>query len=483
MRITRFMVSLLIALFVLDSRIGSAQNVIDNGVTDNLQSRAAKLTRDIPELMKLADIPGISIAVIDEGKVAWTREFGVINADTKKTVTATSIFEAASLTKVLVAYATLKFADAGKIDIDVPLNMYLGNNYDVGDDPRLNQITTRRVLTHSAGFPNWRDEGAAVLPINFAPGEKFSYSGEGFVYLSKVLEKISGKSFIEFMQEMVLTPLQMKNSSFVWRDDFDQSGSFRHDQLGNVAFRNQGTNYNAAASLRTTAEDYAKFMCALISGTGLKKTTGKEMLKAQIQVDEKFPQVFWGLGLGLEVKGNTKEFWHWGDQGFTKAFMIGDLQRKRGVVYFANSANGLSIAKEILADAVGGSHPSLVWLDYPGYDAPSRLLLKKIVEKGSKESLETYEANSKQDPSKVISADEMNSLGYTLMGNKMLDDAIAVFERNALDHPESANVWDSLAEAYMNQGNKPLAIKYYEKVLQLDSTSTNAVTQLKKLRE
>ena len=87
------------------------------------------------------------------------------------------------------------------LNLDRPLNKYLGNNYDCGDDDRINLITARHVLTHSAGFPNWRPEGSATLPIHFTPGEKFSYSGEGFVYLSKVIEQITSMKFDAFVKK------------------------------------------------------------------------------------------------------------------------------------------------------------------------------------------------------------------------------------------------------------------------------------------
>jgi CubicO group peptidase (beta-lactamase class C family) len=86
-------------------------------------------------------------------KLIWHHGFGVLNAETKTPVTDSTVFEAASLSKPVFAYAVLKLVDAGKVDLDKPLNQYLPGNYDVGDDPRLNQISTRRVLSHTTGFP------------------------------------------------------------------------------------------------------------------------------------------------------------------------------------------------------------------------------------------------------------------------------------------------------------------------------------------
>jgi CubicO group peptidase (beta-lactamase class C family) len=394
------------------------------------------------------------------------------------------MFEAASLSKVVFAYGVLKLVETGKLDLDVPLNKYLGSNYDIApDDTRIDKITARRVLSHSAGFPNWRSPDDKYLPINFTPGEKFSYSGEGFVYLSKTIEKISGLPLEDFMQKTVLQPLKMSNSSFMWQDRYKPNAAFRHDLIGTKLFRNQGTDTNAAASLRTTAEDYARFIAAILSGTGLKKKTLRQMLTAQINVEARSAQLSWGLGVGLETTVDGKYFWHWGDQGDTKAYFTADLKGKNAIVYFANGTNGLSFTKEILDAAIGGTHPALAYLDYARYDNdPARTLLKSIIESGATEALKNYVEQRKQPNAATIPGYRINGIGYALLQMRKIDDAIEVFKLNTIDFPDSANFWDSLAEGYMTNGEKESAIKYYEKSLELNPKNTNAVEQLKKLK-
>ncbi|HEY9049878.1 MAG TPA: serine hydrolase [Ohtaekwangia sp.] len=477
-----FLKTCLLAILSLSSLYAQGQ-ASTSSASASTQNVIANLQKKIPDLMKEADIPGISVALIRDGKLVWVNAFGVMNTTTKQPVDASTVFEAASLTKVVVAYGVLKLVDQDKLGLDVPLNKYLGNNYDVVNDSRIDQITARHVLTHSSGFPNWRVDDAPSLPINFTPGEKFSYSGEGFVYLSKVVEKITGQAFTDYIQTTVLTPLQMKSSSLTWRDDYATRAVHRHDAVGNVSFRYEGKDCNAAASLRTTAEDYARFMLVLMKGTGLKPATWQEMMKPQIYVNKEHPQVAWGLGVGLEITNDGKGFWHWGDQGDSKAFMNARLDQKNGIVYFTNSANGLSIAKEILDEAVGGTHPSLVWLDYERYNSPGRLLLKSILAHGAPEALTTWTAARKSDPKQFISENQINSLGYILLRMKKVDDAIEIFRQNSIDFPQSSNVWDSLAEGYMTRGDKALAIQYYEKSLQLDPNNKNGEEQLKKLRQ
>jgi len=450
---------------------------------ESLKTRTERLQKDIPQLMKFADIPGMSAALINNGKLVWRKNFGVANAETGEAVTDSTIFEAASLTKIVTAYAALQLVDQGKLNLDTPLNKYLGNNYDCGNDERINLITARHVLTHSAGFPNWRPEGSAILPILFNPGEKFSYSGEGFVYLSKVIEKITAINFDDYVKQEVFDPLKMNNSSLIWLDSYKQRLAWRHDWLGNKSFRWEGPGYNAAASLRTTAEDYAKFVIAILTGKDLKKATWTEMLSPQIKVNEKTaPNVSWGLGLGLETTENGKTFWHWGDQGDSKCYMTALVAQKNAILYFTNSSNGLSIADTLLSEAIGGDHPSLAWLNYGTYNPSAKMFLQSVLDKGATVALKEYLIQREKDNTQGLDEGIINRIGYYLLRLKKVDDAIEVFNQNTIDFPESSNTWDSLAEAYMTRGNKELAIKYYEKSLELDPGNTNAAEQLKKLR-
>ena len=123
--------------------------------------------------MQEAGVQGAQIAVLAGGTISWQASFGLANAETKVPVTDASVFEAASLSKPVFAYAVLMLADAGRIDLDTPITSYLPGRYDVGDDPRLDRITPRHVLSHCSGFPNWRS-GSDALKIHFTPGERFS---------------------------------------------------------------------------------------------------------------------------------------------------------------------------------------------------------------------------------------------------------------------------------------------------------------------
>ncbi|MET0466708.1 MAG: serine hydrolase [Chitinophagaceae bacterium] len=437
-----------------------------------------------PAWMNAADIPGLQAVLIHQEKIEWIKGFGVASAETKVPVDEHTLFEAASLSKVVTAYGALKLVDEGKLDLDKPLNAYLGNNYDIGNDPRIEMITARRVLSHSAGFPNWRSANAKTLPIEFNPGERFSYSGEGFVYLSKVMEKLSGKDFETYIHDAVFVPLSMNNSYFSWQDTFAYRHVFRHDWQGLRSARWEEKGFNAAASLHTSAGDYAKFIIALLNGKGLKRKTREEMFTPQIRVDQQaFPELYWGLGVGLEIEGKRKNFWHWGDQGDSKCYMKAYLDTKNAFLYFTNSANGLAIADRILEEATGGATPALAWLNYERFNPAVKQLIQTAIGQGAQTALEQYRQNLAQKLIQQIPEVSMNGIGYKLLRLNKTDDAVLVFEQNTKDHPSSGNTWDSLAEAYDKKGNKELAIKYYQQSLDLDPGNTNAVQQIKRLRQ
>ncbi|OMP76709.1 serine hydrolase, partial [[Flexibacter] sp. ATCC 35208] len=436
-------------------------------IAATISAQTTGLQEQLPLLMHRDHIPGLSAAYIYHGKVTWVQHFGTADETTHSPVTDSTLFEAASLTKVVTAYAAMQLISEGKLNPDKPLNEYLGNNYDIGNDPRIHKITARRVLSHSAGLPNWRPNKDSSLPINFTPGDHFSYSGEGFVYLAIVMEKITGMPYEQLINKRVFLPLGMKHSHLTYLPTI-KSYARRHDWMGNPTWLPDYTNINAAASLRTTAKDYATFLAAILN-------TPKGMFQTQIHVDTaKAPQLSWGLGVGLDSVAATRYCWHWGDQGDSRAFFCGDISKKDGIVFLTNSANGLSIVPDVLEVVFGPQQLDInKFVAYGKFEPTALTLIQTIQKDGAGKAL----IDSK------IDEDHLNTIGYYFLNKKDYTNAIGVFAKATTDHPDSYNAWDSLAEAYMNQGNKEKAIEYYEKSLVLNPQNNNAVEKLKELRK
>ncbi|HEX9234096.1 MAG TPA: serine hydrolase domain-containing protein [Candidatus Acidoferrum sp.] len=390
-------------LLILCPSLGAqGVSVAHHAKTSSPDPAIVQLEKDIPDLMSQADIPGLSIAVLRNGHTAWLRNFGVKNTKTKEPVTDDTVFEAASLSKPVFAYAVLKLIDQGKLGLDVPLSSYLPKPYIEGDD-RLAKITARIVLSHRTGFRNWRGEGNP-LAIYFTPGERFSYSGEGFIYLQHVVEQIEGKPLNDVMTQLVFTPLRMASSSYVWHADFDERTATGHDGDAMPQDLWKPKDAGAASTLNTTAHDYALFVAAILNRVGLKPSSLREMETPQIAVDpectnctDRTPKqlsknIFWGLGWGIVRNRHSETLWHWGDNGAFKCFVIADPAHKSGMVMFTNSQNGLAIAPAIVHEATGSEPLVFSWVKYDAYNSESMRFAKTARDQGVEAAIQQFDA-------------------------------------------------------------------------------------------
>lgn len=326
---------------------------------------------ELEALMKENKVPGLSLVIIENGEMTSHMELGLKNTSKKDLIDENTIFEAASLSKPVFTYGILKLAEDGKLDLDKPLAEYLSYS-EITNDERINSITARMVLMHTSGFPNWRPKNGS-LKINFQPGERFSYSGEGFLYLQKVAEHISGLSLEEYMQKNVFFPLGMTHSSFVWSSGGQKATS--HNAEGNPNEMRTEIPQNAAFTLHTTPLDYAKFVGALLKGVGLNAKIMNEMLRPQIKVQEGSTNsienytgqlsdsVMWSLGWGIQCTETGTSFWHWGDNGGFKSFILASKSSNNAIIIFTNGSNGLILISEIIKKYIGVPQPALDWLE------------------------------------------------------------------------------------------------------------------------
>jgi CubicO group peptidase (beta-lactamase class C family) len=170
----------------------------------------ADLERYIPQYMREENVPGLAIALVRDGRVAWTEGFGVANTITGRPVTRDTLFEVASNSKVVTAYIALRLVDQGRLSLDEPLNTYLAQPWLPPSEYR-GTITLRHVLSHTSGLGHIPTSRESL----FAPGRGYSYSAVGFLYLQAVIEEITGQPLEDVAREMVFAPLGMSSSSFV----------------------------------------------------------------------------------------------------------------------------------------------------------------------------------------------------------------------------------------------------------------------------
>lgn len=326
---------------------------------------------ELETLMREMKVPGLSLVIIENAEITLHMELGLKNSQKKDPIDENTIFEAASLSKPVFTYGILKLVENGKLDLDKPLAEYLCYS-DITNDERINSITARMVLTHTSGFPNWRPKNES-LQIHYRPGERFSYSGEGFQYLQKVVEHITQLTLEEYMQNNVFIPLEMTHSSFMWT--YDSEKATGHNSDGNPFENRTEIPQNAAFTMHTHPLDYAKFVIAILKGVGLNSKTINEMFRPQIKVQEDSTNsienysgrlssvVSWSLGWGIQGTEMGDSFWHWGDnQGF-KHFISGSKNRNNAIIIFTNGSNGLIPISKVIKNYMGIPQPAFDWLE------------------------------------------------------------------------------------------------------------------------
>ncbi len=330
--------------------------------SQSLSSDTQKMDKTLTALIKEAAIPGMSIALMDSGKLVYSKAWGLKNNATADSINEQTIFEAASLTKPLVAYCALKMVEAGQIDLDMPLYRLL-EYPDAADDDRYKLITARLVLSHASGFPNWRaNRNGGKLKVKYDPGSKFGYSGEGFVYLQKVMEHLTGSDLQSLVSQYIFEPLGMTRSKLVFGNTTNYAVG--HDEKGNAQKKFKPIKPNAAYSLHTTALDYLKFMQELADPQFMEPRFMTMLQKHHRLMNDKEPSLGWTLGLGINNTPDESLYWHWGDNGVFRAFFIMSVKRGKGLVYFTNSQNGLSIVHRIIQMTFNDERIMQKWQEY-----------------------------------------------------------------------------------------------------------------------
>jgi CubicO group peptidase (beta-lactamase class C family) len=308
---------------------------------------------------------------------------------------------AASLTKAVFAYMVMQLVQEHILDLDKPVSQYLpkplpeySQYADLASDPRYKKITSRMLLSHTSGFPNWRwINDDHQLNINFEPGSKYAYSGEGVDLLQLVIETTTTKPAEDLMRERAFQPLGMIRSSMVWQSRFETDYANGYDEYGRSLGPKKRNKADAAGVLQTTLAAYTKFMLAMMNGAGLQPKTRELMLSPQIQIFSKhqFPtltgdttdenkaiRLSYCLAWGLYWTPYGKAFFKEGhDEGWRNYTVCFD-DREMGILIMSNSSNGEGIYQELLETPLKNKYTPIEWQRFTPYDKlPPREPLKK----------------------------------------------------------------------------------------------------------
>lgn len=317
-----------------------------------------RLEEKVPEWMQEMKVPGVALAIIERGRLAWQGVFGVMDAESRQPISSKTIFTSCSLAKPVFAYFALKLCDQGILNLDTPLTKYTPEKYLAGDS-RLELITARHVLSHTTGFQNWREEDGKPLGIHFTPGEKWNYSGEGYSYLGQVVTRLMGKSFEEYMQKQILNPFQMSSSSYIWTEEIGQRMARPHDKDGRVMENNKKpthesvARYGPAGDLLTTVEDYSRFLMETLDPKPvdefrLSRPMRNEMLRPQIKAPDTDPPSAWALGWQIFHDQGLDLIGHAGMDNGWRTIAFGAPANKSGYVAMTNSENGSGLLARLL---------------------------------------------------------------------------------------------------------------------------------------
>lgn len=470
----------LLALFLFSALI----------ININAQDKSQKIDEYLTKCYEYGLFNG-SALVSEHGKVVLKKGYGYANFEWNIPNEPDTKFRIGSISKQFTAMLIMQLAEKELVKLEGKISDYLPYYpKETGE-----KITIHQLLTHTSGifnytndpeffakerfYPHTAEEITKLFSgkeLDFEPGTKWSYSNSGYIVLGAIIEQVTGKSYEQALQEKILDPLEMKSTGFDHWETIIPKRAWGYnrvlDSYENAPYIDMSLPH-AAGSLYSTVEDLYIWGEALYTDNLVSYESLNKMMTPYMN--------FYGYGLGImkvgarEGKDSITIVTHSGGINGFNAYMERDTDGKNTIILLSNAVpfNYNTVAKAI----------SRILYNEP-YEQPKKsgtiLLSKLIEEKGIDKATEEFK-NIKTDGEYSVRESEINLLGYFLMGKGKLNEAIGVFKLNVELFPDSWNVYDSLGEAYMADGNTELAIKYYNKSLELNPQSTSGIEALKKL--
>lgn len=304
----------------------------------------------IEQLLKDHKIPTLGLGVIEKGKLTRIQVYGTL--DGKATAPFNSLFNVASLTKPVTAMTVLRLASLGKWDLDEPLDKYWIDP-DVANDPRHKKLTTRIILSHQTGFPNWRwQKKDHRLSFESVPGSKYGYSGEGYEYLRKAVENKFRKPLEVLAEEMLFQPLGMDDTGYIWNGKkYAERIVTGYDENGKPYETVKNAKANAADDLTTSVEDYSKFLVAVMTNSLLSEAVDKEMKTPHVKTKR---NKYFGLGFEIYDLGNGEiALSHGGSDKGVNTLVVMLPGTGQGLVIFTNVNDGYKIYEPLIKYYLG----------------------------------------------------------------------------------------------------------------------------------
>lgn len=425
-----------------------------------------------------------AVLVADHGQVIYKKGFGYADRRTKELFTVETPCYIGSVSKQFTAMGIMLLQEKGKLDYGQSIRSYF---------PELTEcmqpVTILHLLHHSGGlalfgdYPDMNEKDVYNIllkqqSLRFAPGEKFEYCNAGYTLLGMIIEKISGETLNDFLTKNVFVPAGMKNT-------YVNSAALRSRKRA-VGYYLFGGEYNydtfigGAASVVSTIDDLYHWDKMLYNPTIISKKTLDKAFESDrlTNTDEMYGKKGYGFGWFVSYKDDKKIIQHDGGFGGFRSYIERQPVQRNTIIFISNVRHSITGQLREGVENILEGKP---------YVVPKISWANRIIEEsntiGMAHAITNYKQlkNTKEGERYYFNENEVNSLGYYLMNNKRLKDAIALFVLNTEEYPKSSNTFDSLAEAYMIAGNKESAIANYKKTLELNPFNTNAKQMIEKL--
>lgn len=457
------------------------------------QTKTAKIDEVLTAANKYRLFNG-SVLVAENGKVIYKKGFGKANMEWNIPNTADTRFRLGSITKQFTAALVLQLVQQGKIKLDGKLSDYLpAYRKDVGE-----KVTIHQLLNHTSGIPSYTGlarfmEDAsrtsyavddfvkkfASNDLEFEPGSKFRYNNSGYFLLGAIIEKVSGQTYEQVLKERILDPLGMKNTGY------DHSGTIlekrasgyekTQDGYRNAGYLDMSIPY-AAGSMYSTVEDLYLWDQALYADSVLSSQSKDLMFKPNLS-DYAYGWRIIKANLGTGTETVPAIVHGGGIHGFNTSIMRFPTQ-KNLIVLLDNTSQGGNLRRleRELINILNDQPHSVPKLPI------AEVMMKTIREKGIEAGIAQFrDLKARQGNDYEFSEEEINGIGYQMLQTGKKKESVEIFKLNVELFPRSANTYDSLGEAYMNNSDSDLAIANYKKSLELNPNNANAVAMLKRL--
>lgn len=448
-------------------------------------------------------IPGIAIGIVLDGKIAYTKGFGVKSIESGEPVTDESMFHSASISKTFVTTSLMQLHERGLVDINKPVIAYLP--YLKLKDERYKIITIKQMMSHLSGMPDvydyeWEEpqyEEDALekyvrsifdFELLWEPGSGYSYSNLAYEILGDVIAKASDMSFEAYVKNNILLPLGMRDSSFLIKEISVSNMTSPHIlslENGYHAAVNPYYPYNRihgpSSTLWSNVRELCRYAIANLNKGSfecfdlLKNDSYNMMWKPYAETNRKGTQI--GLSWFMkQYKGVELIFHTGGDTGYASNLVL--VPEKNAALAFYCNCDfiNLSMMTEHILDIILGNEVEPIAISATSEVA--RIITSKGLEAAS---VRFQEIRNSHKDEYYISEVEFNSLAYKFLKMKKVEEAISVLTMAMTEFPKVANLYDSLGEIYLEKGDKEKSIDCYKIALELDPSMSSSITALKSL--